>query len=343
MSTFIIAEAGVNHNGDEGLAVELVKIAAASGADAVKFQTFSASKLCSPSASKADYQKAATGNGSQIEMLRALEMSHDLHRRLADLSVDLGIEFMSTAFDAESLDFLIDLGIKRVKIPSGELTNTPFLRVVASKNLPIILSTGMATLDEVQEAISVIDEARRSLGLSEPLAGKLTILHCTSNYPAELSEVNLLAIGTLQRETQLPVGYSDHTLGATAAIAAVAVGAKVIEKHFTLDKKLPGPDHAASLEPGELEHLVRVVREVETALGDGIKVPSKAEQSTRAVVRRSIVARIVIPSDVIVREEDVEMLRPGTGIPPRDLPNVLGRRTTRTIAAGELLSWSDLK
>jgi N,N'-diacetyllegionaminate synthase len=265
MRTFIIAEAGVNHNGDEKLATALVEAAAKSGADAVKFQTFSADKLTRKGAEKAEYQEQATGEGDQHGMLKALEMSENLHRRLFAHCSELGIEFMSTAFDEESLDFLIELGIKRIKVPSGEITNAPLLRHMAKKGLPLIVSTGMAALDEVVAAVDIIRAARAAHGFVEPLVEKVTILHCTSNYPTDSADVNLRAMNTLARTTGLPVGYSDHTLGLAVSTAAVALGATVIEKHFTLDAGLPGPDHKASLEPDQLCALVQQIRDVEAA------------------------------------------------------------------------------
>jgi len=249
MKTFIIAEAGVNHNGNENLALRLVEVAAKSGAAAVKFQTFSADKLTRKGAAKAEYQKQTTGEGDQHGMLKALEMSQSLHKRLFAHCADLGIEFMSTAFDEEALDFLISLGLKRIKVPSGEITNAPFLRHMASKGLPMIVSTGMAELQEVVAAVDIIRAERLKHGFSEPLADKVTILHCTSNYPAKSADVNLRAMKTMSQATGMPIGYSDHTLGLAVSTGAVALGATVIEKHFTLDSTLPGPDHGASLEP----------------------------------------------------------------------------------------------
>ncbi|WP_339034779.1 N-acetylneuraminate synthase [Bradyrhizobium symbiodeficiens] len=342
MKTFIIAEAGVNHNGDEKMAVELVEAAAKSGADAVKFQTFSADKLTRKGAEKAEYQKQATGDGDQHGMLKALEMSEGLHRRLFARCTELGIEFMSTAFDDESLDFLVALGIKRIKVPSGEITNAPLLQHMASKGLPLIVSTGMAELEEVVAAIGIIRAARESRGFAEPLGDIVTILHCTSNYPAESADVNLRAMNTMARTTGLPVGYSDHTLGLAVSTGAVALGARVIEKHFTLDSGLPGPDHKASLEPNQLAALVRQIRDVEQALGSAIKAPTSSELPVRDLVRRSVTAIRALDAGVSIAREDVALMRPGTGIPPISLDKVIGMRTARAIAAGETLVWSDL-
>lgn len=342
MSTFIIAEAGVNHNGDLALAHRLVKVAASSGADAVKFQTFSADKLTSKGAQKAEYQKQTTGDGSQYEMLKALELSDESHRELARLCVDLGIEFMSTAFDEDSLDLLVELGIRRIKVPSGELTNHPFLRFMASKNLPMILSTGMADLAEVEAAVAIIAEERQKLGLIAPLTDILTILQCTSNYPASISDVNLRAMLTMGHATGMPIGYSDHTLGLTVSAAAVAMGATVIEKHFTLDKTMPGPDHAASLNPEELAALVKEIRSVETAFGDGVKAPAASEVPVRELVRRSVTAARPIAAGSVISAGDLTLMRPGWGIEPKDLDAVIGRRAERLIQAGQTLAWTDL-
>lgn len=343
MSTFIIAEAGVNHNGDEGMAVELVDVAADSGADAVKFQTFSADRLTRRGAEKAAYQQRTTGAGDQYDMLKALEMSESVHRRILERCALRNIEFMSTAFDEQSLDFLVSLGIKRIKVPSGEITNTPFLRHMASKGLPLIVSTGMASLAEVEDAVAVISEARARHGFSEALAEVVTILHCTSNYPAAASDVNLRAMLTIARSTGLPVGYSDHTAGIAVSTAAVAMNATVIEKHFTLDKTLAGPDHSASLEPAELKALVNSIREIEQALGDGTKQPTESELAVRAVVRRSVTTLREIAAGTPIGPDDVVLMRPGTGIPPAELDRVFGRVPKHTIAAGATLEWSHLE
>jgi N,N'-diacetyllegionaminate synthase len=342
MKTFIIAEAGVNHNGDEKMAFALVEAAAKSGADAVKFQTFSADKLTRKGAEKAEYQKRATGDGDQHAMLKALEMSEQLHQRLFAHCAELGIEFMSTAFDEEALDFLVALGIKRIKVPSGEITNAPFLRRMASKGLPLIVSTGMADLQEIVAALDVIRTERNARGFAEPMAEIVTVLHCTSNYPAENADVNLRAMGTIAKTTGTPVGYSDHTLGLAVSTAAVALGASVIEKHFTLDSQLPGPDHKASLEPDQLGALVRQIRDVEQALGSDVKAPTASELPVRALVRRSVTTVRSLAAGATVGRDDISLMRPGTGIPPIDLERVVGKRTARDIAAGETVTWSDL-
>lgn len=343
MKTFIIAEAGVNHNGSEELALKLVEAAAAQGADAVKFQTFSADKLVRPNTEKAEYQKRETGEGDQHAMLKALEMSEALHSKLFAHCAELGIEFMSTPFDEDAADFLLRLGMKRIKVPSGEITNEPFLEFLAAKGVPLIVSTGMATLDEIQRAVEVVDLARKRAGFMEPLAEKLTILHCTSNYPAACSDVNLRAMTTIARETGIPVGYSDHTLSLAVAAAAVANGAVVIEKHFTLDRNLPGPDHKASLEPQQLGQFVQQIREVEIALGSPLKQPTPSELPVRALVRRSVTLVRALPAGALVQREDVALLRPGTGIAPREVAAVIGKAVVRDIAAGTTLQWADLQ
>ena len=342
MKTFIIAEAGVNHNGDEKMALALVEAAVKSGADAVKFQTFSADKLTRKGAEKAEYQKQATGDGDQHGMLKALEMSESLHRRLFAHCGELGIEFMSTAFDEESLDFLVELGIKRIKVPSGEITNAPLLRHMAGKGLPLIVSTGMAELYEVVAAVDIIRAARVARGFAEPLAEMVTILHCTSNYPTDSADVNLRAMNTMARATGLPVGYSDHTLGLAVSTGAVALGATVIEKHFTLNAGLPGPDHKASLEPDQLCALVRQIRDIEAALGSDVKAPTASELPVRDLVRRSVTTVRSLPAGTTVGKDDVTLMRPGTGIPPVDLEKVIGRKSARNISAGETLTWSDI-
>lgn len=341
IKTFVIAEAGVNHNGSENLALQLVDVAARCGADAVKFQTFKADKLVRRGAAKAAYQQAATGGGDQHSMLAGLEMSESLHQRLFERCAEKGIEFMSTPFDEEAADFLVDLGMKRIKIPSGEITNHPFLRYLAGKNLPLILSTGMATLQEIVEATEVIRSERVRLGFTAPLESMLIILHCTSNYPAAPEDVNLRAMGTIASELGMPVGYSDHTLGLAVSTAAVARGAVVIEKHFTLDSNLPGPDHKASLTPDELAALVCQIRAVERAMGSAEKRPTDSELPVRELVRRSVTTTRDLPVGIPVSADDLCLLRPGTGIAPRELGAVLGRLTSRAIPAGTTLQWSD--
>jgi N,N'-diacetyllegionaminate synthase len=275
-------------------------------------------------------------------MLKQLEMSEALHHKLLARCGELGIEFMSTPFDEEAADFLVGLGVRHIKIPSGEITNHPFLAHLAAKNLPIILSTGMAALDEIREAIEVIQLTRRQHGFAAPLESMLTVLHCTSNYPAALEDVNLRAMTTIAQATGLPVGYSDHTAGTTVSIAAVAMGATVIEKHFTLDRNLPGPDHKASLEPDEMADLVARIREVERALGSPIKQPNASELPVRELVRRSVTLVRSVAAGQAIAREDVALMRPGNGIAPKGLAAVIGRRAARDIEGGVTLQWSDL-
>jgi len=282
---FIIAEAGVNHNGSVELAKKLIDAAKDAGADAVKFQTFKAESVVVKDAQKAEYQKETTGEGSQYVMIKKLELAEEDFRELADYAEKKDIMFLSSPFDKDSVDLLHELDVPAFKVGSGEITNLPLLRYIAKKGKPIILSTGMSTLGEIEEALDVI----RSEGVED-----IILLHCVSNYPARIEDVNLRAMGTLKQAFKLPVGFSDHTLGITAPIAAVALGACVIEKHFTLDRNLPGPDHRASLEPDELKEMVKAIREVEKALGNGIKKPTKEEEKIKKVAGRSIVAKVDI-------------------------------------------------
>lgn len=323
---FVIAEAGVNHNGDLDLARRLVDIAVEAGADAVKFQSFRAESLASRSAPKADYQIAATGGTeSQFEMLKRLELSDESHRILNAYCAAQGILFLSTPFDEERADFLADLGIVAFKIPSGEVTNLPFLAHVATKGRPILLSTGMSELAEVGSAIDTIRKAG---------GNDLALLHCLTSYPADPCEANLRAMRTLADRFSVPVGFSDHTLGTEVAFAAVALGARIIEKHFTLDRALDGPDHAASLEPSELKALIRGVRIVHSALGDGVKTPAASEARLRNIMRKSLVAVRHIAAGAIINSSDIAVLRPGTGLAPSCRSEVIGRRARIAIAAG---------
>jgi N-acetylneuraminate synthase len=329
---FIVAEAGVNHNGDLGLARQLVDVAAEAGADAVKFQTFRSEALVSRNAPKAAYQRETTGAGeSQREMLARLELTLDQHAEIREHCAKRGILFFSTPFDELSADALETLGVPLFKLPSGEITNLPFLRHVASKRKPIILSTGMSTLAEVAQAVAAIREAG-----DPPLA----LLHCVSAYPAPASEMNLRAMDALRDRFSCPVGLSDHTLGIEVAVAAVARCATIVEKHFTLDKRLPGPDHRTSLEPVELVRLVRAIRTVEAALGDGDKRPMPSEMDTRRVARKSLVTARPIRAGEKLTADLVAIKRPGTGISPADLPRVLGRTVRRDLAADEMIDWA---
>jgi len=342
MSCLVIAEAGVNHNGSLDLALQLVEIAAGCGADAVKFQTFSAERLVRPGASTAQYQATATGEKDQFAMLKRLELTEEAHRRIAARCAELGIEFMSTPFDEEAARFLIALGMRRIKVPSGEITNIPFLEFLADADKPMIVSTGMATLEEIDAAVRAIGRRRAQRGFTAPLAERVTILHCTSNYPAADADVNLRAMATIASATSLPVGYSDHTRGIAVSTAAVALGATVIEKHFTVDKSLPGPDHAASVSPQELAALVAQVRAVEAALGSSEKRPTAAELPIRALVRRSVTTQRGLRAGQTIEAADVCLLRPGDGIPPAELASVIGARPRRDIGPGVTLRWDDL-
>ena len=327
---FVIAEAGVNHNGSLDLAFRLVDAAAEAGADAVKFQTFQADKLVTASARKAVYQAQTTGaDQSQYEMLRQLELGFDDFRKIKDYCRQQGILFLSTPFDEASADFLDSLDVAAIKIGSGEITNLPFLGYIARKGRPVILSTGMSTLGEVEAAVGGIR------GAGDP---PLALLHCTSNYPALPETVNLRAMMTLKAAFGLPVGYSDHTQGIEISLAAAALGARILEKHFTLDRHLPGPDHPASLEPAELAALVRGVRKVTTALGDGRKLPTQSELDVAAVARKSLVAARAISAGAVLAEADIAIKRPGTGLPPGMLSLLLGRRLRLDVAAGEVFT-----
>jgi len=308
---FVIAEAGVNHNGELALALDLIDRAAAAGADAVKFQTFSADDIVAPGAPTASYQQRNTAETNQHAMLRALELPREAWVSIARRCADRAIEFMSTPFDPTALDMLVGLGLRRVKIPSGEIVNTPLLDAAARTGLPVILSTGMATLDEVREALELLRVAG---------ANDITVLHCTSDYPAPLDDVHLRAMVAMGTALKVPVGYSDHTMGDHVAIAATALGAVVLEKHFTLSRELPGPDHRASLEPDELADLVRRVRDVAIALGSEAKQPSPAERETAKLVRRSWHAVRPIAAGTLIRGQDVVLRRPASGMPPTDSP-----------------------
>lgn len=325
----IIAEAGVNHNGRLELALKLVGAAAAAGAEMVKFQSFVAEEVVTPDAPKAAYQVDDAQPGqSQLEMIRALQLSPDDHRAIVEACRQSRVRFLSTPFDLPSLRLLVDLGVPAIKVPSGEVTNLPFLAEVARTGKPVILSTGMSNLAEVGVAVATLQEA----GCRE-----LALLHCVSSYPADPRQVNLRAMATLTQEFGLPVGYSDHTLGREVPLAAVALGACIIEKHFTLDRGLPGPDQRASATPPEIRDLVVGVRVVEAALGDGRKEPTPGEADAMAVVRRSLVAAVDIPAGAALTEKMVAIRRPGTGLPPSRLPEVLGRKTKAAIPAGSLL------
>ena len=332
---FIIAEAGVNHNGRVDLAYKLVDVAKEAGADAIKFQTFKAEKVVSSKAPKAEYQKKATSSDeSQLEMIKKLELSFEDFVKLKKYCDKKGIMFLSTPFDHQSIDFLYNL-IDIYKIPSGEIINYPYLKHIAAKNKPMIMSTGMTNLGEVEEAINTIRTVNSE--------AKISLLHCTTNYPAPYEEVNLKAMQTLTAAFKLPVGYSDHTLGIEVPIAAAALGARIIEKHFTLDKKLLGPDHKASLKPGELKEMIKAIRNIEKALGDGIKKPNKSEIEIIKVARRSLIATRDIRIGEIIKESDIIIKRPGTGIPPKFKEIVIGMRIINGIRQDEPFRWENFK
>lgn len=332
--SFIIAEAGVNHCGSVERALDMVDVAADCGADAIKFQTFDTDHLVSASAPTVDYQRIAVGESRQDRMLEALELPKDAHHMIVERCARRGIEFMSTPFDLGSAGFLVALGMRRLKVPSGELTNDVFLQGLSALRLPLIVSTGMATLDEVRRAIAILSPGGAPSREGIP---RLVLLHCTSNYPTHPLDVNLRAMATMASELGLPVGYSDHTLGINASVAAVALGAVVIEKHFTLDRTLPGPDHAASLEPDGLGDLVRSIREVEAMLGSPEKKPTPSELPIRAAVRRSVASARALVRGQRLTVEDLTCLRPGVGIPPSELPSLVGRLVLRDVARGTLL------
>jgi N,N'-diacetyllegionaminate synthase len=326
---FIIAEAGVNHNGDIALARQLVDEAKEAGVNAVKFQTFVAEQLITKTAPKAAYQKITTENQeSQYEMIKYLELSFDEFTALKEYCDHSGIMFLSTPFDMESIEYLESIEIPLYKIPSGEITNLPYLIKIAETRKPVIMSTGMSTLEEIGDAVSVLKQH----GTKE-----LVLLHCNTEYPTPFEDVNLNAMITMKEAFQTQVGYSDHTLGIEASIAAVALGAKVIEKHFTLDKNMNGPDHKASLCPDELKLLVQSIRNIEAALGDGEKKPSKSELKNRDIARKSIVAKVPIRAGEAFSAENITVKRPGSGISPMKWYDVLGRTAIRNFRADELI------
>ncbi|MDD2932315.1 MAG: N-acetylneuraminate synthase [Methylotenera sp.] len=329
--TLIIAEAGVNHNGDIELAKQLIDVAAEAGADLVKFQTFNADRLATRTAKKADYQNQTTDSKeSQHEMLRRLELTPDMHKELIEHCAIRNIGFFSTGFDVESLDLLVSLGQEYFKIPSGEITNLPYLRHVGQISKTVILSTGMANMGEIEAAIDVLEQAGT-------LRSNITVLHCTTEYPTPMGEVNLRAMQGIHTAFGVAVGYSDHTRGIEVAIAAVAMGATVIEKHFTIDRNLDGPDHKASLEPSELKAMVVAIRNVEIALGDGIKRITPGEARNKPVARKSLVAKCAINLGEVFSVENVTTKRPGSGISPMRWDEVIGRRASRDFSTDELI------
>lgn len=356
----IIAEAGVNHNGSLDLAHRLVDAAADAGADVVKFQTFRAERLASRMAPKAAYQTRETGGGqSQLDMLRTLELSEPAHHELLQHCTERGIEFMSSPFDTESLEFLVSLGVGRIKLGSGELTNAPMLLAVARTGLPLILSTGMSTLAEVEAALGVLAFGYAGIDTAPSRAAfhagwataaaraevvrQVSLLHCTTEYPAPRDQVNLRAMHTLQAAFGVVCGYSDHTEGIAVSLAAVALGANIIEKHFTLDRTMPGPDHKASLEPAALKALADGIREVEAALGDGIKVPVPAELSNMAVARKSLVAAKPIARGEAITADALAVKRPGSGLSPFDYWDVVNSAASTDYLPDELIVWRSHK
>ena len=330
--TLIIAEAGVNHNGDINLAKQLIEVAAFSGADVVKFQSFDADSLVTKAASKAAYQYSGTSaEESQHAMLTRLELSAEMHKVLLEHCLRHQITFLSTGFDIKSVDMLSDMGVSTIKVPSGEITNLPYLRHIGNLKKSVILSSGMSVLGEIEAAIDVLEGAGTS-------RNNITILHCSSEYPTAMSDVNLRAMQSIRSAFGVQVGYSDHTVGIEVAIAAVCLGASVIEKHFTLNRSLPGPDHQASLEPEELKSMVTAIRNIEKALGDGIKRPSAGEIKNKLIVRKSLVAACVIRAGETFTEKNLTAKRPGFGISPMCFDHVVGRVASRDFEIDELIS-----
>lgn len=329
MNIYIIAEAGVNHNGSLELAKKMVDEAKDAGADCIKFQTFVSKNIVSKSAGKAEYQKHQTdASESQLDMLKKLELSFEEFVELSEYCKVKEIEFLSTAFDFDSIDFLNGLKIKRWKIPSGDITNLPYLIKIAELGKPVILSTGMSTMEEISAAVSA---------LKNNGSGEITVLHCTTEYPTPYEDVNLKAMNAIKDEFDLPVGYSDHTKGIEIPIAAVAMGATVIEKHFTLDRSMEGPDHKASLEPNELKAMVSAIRNVEIAIGSGEKKPAESEKKNMVIARKSIIAKSDIEKGEIFTEENLTVKRPGNGISPMKWFDMIGQEATRDFEEDELI------
>ena len=330
-SIIIIAEAGVNHNGSIELAKKLIDVAAEAGADFVKFQTFKAETLVTQTADKAEYQKEITNTDeTQFEMIKKLELDRNAHETLIEYCKQKDIQFLSTAFDHDSIDLLDELNIPLFKIPSGEITNLPYLRHIGKMGKPIIMSTGMSSLEEVRDALNVLIES----GAEKE---QITILHCNTEYPTPMEDVNLKAMLTIRDELGVNVGYSDHTLGIEIPIAAAAMGATVIEKHFTLDRTLPGPDHAASLEPHELKKMVSAIQNIEKAMGDGIKKSSPSEIKNMSIARKSIVAKKPIKKGELFSEENLTIKRPGTGISPMEWENIISKVSNRAYEMDDLI------
>jgi len=331
VKTLIIAEAGVNHNGSLEIAKKLVDAAVDAGSDSVKFQTFKAERMISKFAQKAEYQYRITDkNETQLEMVKRLELDINAHKELIGYCKEKGIMFLSTPFDIESIELLNELGVKTFKIPSGEITNLPYLRKIGSLKRDTILSTGMANMSEIERALDILVESGTS-------KDNITVLHCNTEYPTPFEDVNLLAMNTIKETFKVNVGYSDHTIGIEVPIAAVVLGASVIEKHFTLNKGMEGPDHKASLEPDELKCMVTAIRNIEKVLGDGIKRPSPSELKNKTVARKSIVATIDIKEGSMFKENNITAKRPGTGISPMKWDDVIGKKAKRNFVQDELI------
>lgn len=335
LPVFVIAEAGVNHNGDIAMALQLCDAAKKAGANAVKFQTFRAEDLVVRGAPTAEYQARQTGDQDQYAMLERLELSEDHHQKIKAHCDAIGIEFFSTPFSISAVDMLVKLGVKRLKLSSGELTHRALVEHAAATQLPLLMSTGMGTMNEIIEAVAWVSAARGHLR-------DVVVLHCTSAYPAPDEALNLLAMQSMARELKMAIGYSDHSLGIEAPLAAVALGAVVIEKHLTLDRHLPGPDHSASLEPDEFLRMVQGIRRVSAMLGDGVKVPLPEERDTARVARRSVVAAVDIAAGDVITARMLICRRPATGIAPRDMQRVMGQSARVSIAAGSVLQWDQL-
>jgi N,N'-diacetyllegionaminate synthase len=335
----IIAEAGVNHNGNMTMAKQLIGVAAEAGADYIKFQTFKTESLVSSTAKKAEYQKQNMSrdvSDSQFEMLKKLELSPEMHHELIAYCEQKKIKFLSTGFDLESIDLLDSLSIDLFKIPSGEITNLPYLQKVGSFNKKVILSSGMCNMDEIQEAVDILIK-------SGTARNKISVLHCTTNYPTAMQDVNLRAMLSIKEELSLPIGYSDHTLGIEVPIAAVAMGASIIEKHFTLDKTLPGPDHKASLEPAELIAMVKAIRNIEQALGSREKKPTETEIKNKTSARKSIHLVKNLRKNHVLSQDDLIMKRPGDGISPMLMMQVIGKKLKTEVEKEHKLKWEDLQ
>ena len=331
---FIIAEAGVNHNGSMELAAKLIDAAVAAGVDAVKFQTFKTEKLVTRLAGKAGYQRETTNkNESQFEMLKKLELSYEQHLKLIEYCKQKEIMFLSTPFDEESIDMLEAIGVEIYKVSSGDLTNMPMLKYLSKKGKPIILSSGMATMVEINEALHWI----RSEGNE-----KIAVLHCNTSYPTPMTDVNLNAIRKMKEVLNVPIGYSDHTLGIEIPIAAVAIGASIIEKHFTIDRSLPGPDHKASLQADELKLMVKYIRNVEKAMGKWEKTITKSEAENIEIARKSVVANTNITKGCIINEDNITIKRPGTGIEPKYYYEIVGKKAKRDISIDDVITWEDI-